>query len=261
MTKEDNFNAFLLKMREKYLDEFDEKITEMESLALSAIKKKNYTDDLLEIFRMAHTIKGASGTLSLSTIAVISHKLEDFIYFFTKEKRSDFLEKGEKILEFLDLLRKTRSHYLSSDNNNLWLEDKAQEILNNLYHVNSKKVLIVENSLLLYNLMCTQLEELNAVVYHCQNGADAIKTLSLQTFDALITSNKISGINGKSLIAAVKLSDNKNSKLTAMLLTSNESKDQIIQTMQHLKPNYIFEKNNQLINNVKEAYQALPKVN
>lgn len=78
----------------------------LEKLDELVIEKKDAdafdSDDINEIFRVMHTIKGSSGIMMFENIAKISHKLED-IFYYIRESRPDNIPHMELVGHVLDV--------------------------------------------------------------------------------------------------------------------------------------------------------------
>ena len=78
----------------------------LEKLDELVIEKKDAdafdSDDINEIFRVMHTIKGSSGIMMFENIAKISHKLED-IFYYIRESHPDNIPHMELVGHVLDV--------------------------------------------------------------------------------------------------------------------------------------------------------------
>lgn len=78
----------------------------IEKLDELVIEKKDAdafdSDDINEIFRVMHTIKGSSGIMMFENIAKVSHKLED-IFYYIRESQPDNIPHMELVGHVLDV--------------------------------------------------------------------------------------------------------------------------------------------------------------
>ena len=78
----------------------------LEKLDELVIEKKDAdafdSDDINEIFRVMHTIKGSSGIMMFENIAKVSHKLED-IFYYIRESQPDNIPHKELVGHVLDV--------------------------------------------------------------------------------------------------------------------------------------------------------------
>ena len=101
-----------------FLFETTQNIEQLEKIVLSSEGKKGFDDeDVNEIFRIMHTIKGSSAMMSYSHISVLSHKCEDLFSLIREDKNIfyDIAEISDIILAFNDCLRNALDDI--SDNN------------------------------------------------------------------------------------------------------------------------------------------------
>ena len=73
-------------MLDMYLFETNSLLEQLDSILLNAEKSKLFTvDDVNEIFRIMHTIKGSSAMMEFSSLMKIAHKTED-LFFIIRDK-------------------------------------------------------------------------------------------------------------------------------------------------------------------------------
>lgn len=73
-------------MLDMYLFETNSLLEQLDSILLNAEKSKVFTvDDVNEIFRIMHTIKGSSAMMEFSSLMKIAHKTED-LFFIIRDK-------------------------------------------------------------------------------------------------------------------------------------------------------------------------------
>ncbi len=72
-------------MLDMYLFETNTLIEQLDEILLNAEKAESFTDDdINEIFRIMHTIKGSSAMMQFSSLMNIAHRIED-LFFFIRE--------------------------------------------------------------------------------------------------------------------------------------------------------------------------------
>ncbi len=95
-------------MFEMYLFETTKQLEELEQIMMIVEENGEYTsEDVDAIFRVMHTIKGASGMMAFDYVATLAHKLED-IYFSIREGNIVPLYKEELlsiVLESIDYIK------------------------------------------------------------------------------------------------------------------------------------------------------------
>lgn len=89
----DNMTDSLL---DTYLFETNSLLEQLDELLINAEKNSDFTeDDVSEIFRSMHTIKGSSAMLEFSSLMEIAHHIED-LFFYIRENGIDTLSSEEK---------------------------------------------------------------------------------------------------------------------------------------------------------------------
>ena len=99
-------------MLEMYLYETNTLLEQLDELLIEAEKNKDFTtNDVNEIFRSMHTIKGSSAMMEFSTVMEIAHHIED-LFFYIRENGLDSLDESHKsdlfdlMFQSADALRK-----------------------------------------------------------------------------------------------------------------------------------------------------------
>jgi two-component system chemotaxis sensor kinase CheA len=94
-------------MLDLYVFETTQNIKQLEQIALQSEKQNGFTkDDINEIFRIMHTIKGSSAMMSYDGIALLAHKMEDLFSFLRENPTSNY-DRGiisELMLESADII-------------------------------------------------------------------------------------------------------------------------------------------------------------
>ena len=74
-------------MVEKFLFETSQLLEQLEHIILSSDSRHCYSEENInEIFRIMHTIKGSSAMMMYNEISVLSHAIEDLFSYLRKEK-------------------------------------------------------------------------------------------------------------------------------------------------------------------------------
>lgn len=69
-------------MLDTYLFETNSLLAQLDELLINAEKSKDFTaDNVNEIFRIMHTIKGSSAMMEFTSLMTIAHNIEDLFYF------------------------------------------------------------------------------------------------------------------------------------------------------------------------------------
>ncbi|BAL01182.1 chemotaxis protein CheA [Oscillibacter valericigenes Sjm18-20] len=93
----DNGNESIL---ETYLYETNTLLEQLDSIVLAAEQADTFTQsDVNEIFRIMHTIKGASAMMEYESLATVAHRIED-MFFIIREKTMEVVPDPDRALLF-----------------------------------------------------------------------------------------------------------------------------------------------------------------
>ncbi|WP_367569194.1 chemotaxis protein CheW [Lacrimispora sp.] len=94
-------------MLDMYLFETNSLLEQLDELLIEAEKAGDFTvDDVNEIFRIMHTVKGSSAMMEFSSLMQIAHHIED-LFFFIRENGLDSLDSSHKSILFDLMFRST----------------------------------------------------------------------------------------------------------------------------------------------------------
>lgn len=94
-------------MLDMYLFEINSLLEQLDALLIAAEKADDFTtDDVNEIFRIMHTIKGSSAMMEFSSLMQIAHHIED-LFFYIRENGLDSLDRSHKDTLFNLMFRST----------------------------------------------------------------------------------------------------------------------------------------------------------
>ncbi|WP_206426640.1 chemotaxis protein CheA [Clostridium sp. E02] len=94
-------------MLDMYLFETNSLLEQLDELLIEAEKAGDFTvDDVNEIFRIMHTIKGSSAMMEFSSLMQIAHHIED-LFFFIREHGLDSFDTSHKSTLFDLMFRST----------------------------------------------------------------------------------------------------------------------------------------------------------
>lgn len=94
-------------MLDMYLFETNSLLEQLDELLIEAEKAGDFTvDDVNEIFRIMHTIKGSSAMMEFSSLMQIAHRIED-LFFYIRENGLDSLDSSHKSTLFDLMFRST----------------------------------------------------------------------------------------------------------------------------------------------------------
>lgn len=132
----DDFNAD--NMLDMYLYENGQLLEQLEEIVLENKDEEAFDENNInEIFRIMHTIKGSSGVMKYDNIMKTSHKLEDIFYFLRENRNVEehHMELTEIIFQVLDFINGEMDKIRDGndpDGKNTDLIDKMQKFLDKL---------------------------------------------------------------------------------------------------------------------------------
>ncbi len=95
-------------MMEVYIFETTQNIEQLEQVIICSEKNGGFTpDDVSEIFRFMHTIKGSSAMMLFDNIEKVAHAMEDIFYFIREQKPEglDFSAVSDLVLGCVDFIK------------------------------------------------------------------------------------------------------------------------------------------------------------
>lgn len=132
----DDFNAD--NMLDMYLYENGQLLEQLEEIVLENKDEEAFDENNInEIFRIMHTIKGSSGVMKYDNIMKTSHKLEDIFYFLRENRNVEehHMELTEIIFQVLDFINGEMDKIRDGndpDGENTDMIDKMQKFLDKL---------------------------------------------------------------------------------------------------------------------------------
>ncbi|MDD3142353.1 MAG: chemotaxis protein CheA, partial [Lachnospiraceae bacterium] len=107
-------------MLDMYLFETNSLLEQLDELLIEAEKSGDFsTDDVNEIFRIMHTVKGSSAMMQFTSLMTIAHHIED-LFFYIRENGLDLLGDTHKTELFNLMFRSTdilRAEVIKLENN------------------------------------------------------------------------------------------------------------------------------------------------
>lgn len=95
-------------MMEVYIFETSQNLEQLEQVIICSEKNGGFSpDDVSEIFRFMHTIKGSSAMMLFDNIEKVAHAVEDIFYFIREQKPEglDFSAVSDLVLECVDFIK------------------------------------------------------------------------------------------------------------------------------------------------------------
>ncbi|MFA9398282.1 MAG: Hpt domain-containing protein, partial [Clostridiaceae bacterium] len=112
-----------------FLDDTKENLQNLNESLLVLEKEPDNEEKLNEIFRVAHSIKGASATMEFSNMAELTHKMEDVLSKFRNKELNVTSNVLTVLFKCLDTLEKMVDNIEEENDDNIPIEDIINELL------------------------------------------------------------------------------------------------------------------------------------
>jgi chemotaxis protein histidine kinase CheA len=198
----------------EYIDSIRDDIDSLEGLILSCESGEVSDANRNKILRIVHSLKGSSGSYGFRHISRLCHSFEDYFINATKNE--------EENLD-IDRLLKTLDQFKTFIETGEDCEAPIGESVSAKRVGGGPKVLIVNNSSFDTKLLTHALLSINADVKSEKDGLNAIDLILARRFDAIILSTTMTGIDGLSLLKAIKVIDSPNKNTKIAILTTRSS--------------------------------------
>ncbi|WLQ17018.1 Hpt domain-containing protein [Hahella aquimaris] len=216
----ETFAAILANMRERFLQELDERCNKLEELILSLERDGANKEVFNELYRGIHNVKGAGGTHGLNVVTTICHQLESFLAELGANAALD-ASSANNALAYLDLLRRVSVVHRSELMQQSDIESELER-LNHRVLEKRKSGLLAESSQTLASYYQQALEPLPVRLVWEQNGLNALGRLLREHFDFIIAGGELKELNSLAVVAALRASQARNHKIPAILITSRQ---------------------------------------
>lgn len=115
---------------EMYIFETMHLLEQLEDSILRSEKNNNFNDEMDEIFRIMHTLKGNSAMMMFDSIAALSHSLEDMFDYLRKNKSRNvnFSEITDLVLSGMDFIKEE----IAKIENDQEADGNADELINKI---------------------------------------------------------------------------------------------------------------------------------
>ena len=220
-TKQEKMNAIVARLRETFLHELPDRVSDLESMVLALENGDDFVQTYETFFRNVHSLKGRGGTYSLPVITTICHQIEDLLKDVGATETHLAKNYSDRLLQYVDLLSSITERYDSGDSELRSIEAALASLQQQAF-AGLCRCLIVDSSATTRELCALSLSNEKVDLSYADSGMEALERLLNEEFDLLITGMAIGNLNGKALIAALKLSDSNNAKMPTILLTTSD---------------------------------------
>ena len=108
-------------MMEMFVFETNQNLEQLEQIMIQSEKNGVFSvDDINNVFRIMHTIKGSAAKMVVNEVAALAHAIED-IFFYLRENKPQIVNCSalvDLILEASDFIKKDICNYINSCNLN-----------------------------------------------------------------------------------------------------------------------------------------------
>ena len=153
---------------------------------------------------------------------------------------------------FIDLIRTTIDLILRDTNDFAEIEVELAR-LSGLGDSYEYRCLVIMASGLHRELVADAFSKYPVKFRYVVGGYEALGILLKEPYDALITNMEVPGLQGQSIISALRLSHNKNKDIPSILLTSGK----VPSYGKKIDPNYIIQKDSDFIENLNLAVRNI----
>jgi len=244
-----NLDLEFQQLREEYFTTVIDTLENVEQNTL-AIKSDNCLTELLpSIFREIHSLKGGSSSLEMPALEAILHQYEDYL---TKKKSVDNYEDFiDKSLDYIDHARSCADDYKRGNLNQISKYASYATALSHTEHLG--KVLIVDSSKSIIEAQKQVLEKLNIDYIVCNDGLKAFNRAAKERFDLIVVSKNLEGLDGVSIVSAIKLTNNRSQDVPLAMVTSDSLSS--LNFKKNAQAEYLIKKDSSFIDNFTKIVQ------
>ena len=202
-------------LRRQFIAELPERCDHLEELVLTlerAFDRAAFDD----LFRQVHSLKGAGGTHGLPLLTTLCHQFETLLSGWEGGDAVEVASQGDLALRYIDLLRQVPAAGEGE------LEGELEALLQSRRGT-ALQLLVVDSLRLTASLCRAAFEPLEADVRYLEDGLQALQELLHVRYDGLIIGGELSGINGLSVVAALRYSSCSNSRIPVVVVTSRST--------------------------------------
>ena len=245
----DNIDEEFENIRRSFLDASVERLDNLEVMLVGLEKKGDFSPESFRpIFSLVHSLKGASAAHEFNLLKTACHRIEDNLQSLkngTFPRQNKILDQSLRLVEImLDFVKK----YLKDPGPKI--ESSFQRKIENLYQNSTSektRILILANTKTVNNILEKSLKECNVEIHYARTAFEGLGRIYLEKFDCVICSMHTPMMDARALTAAIRL-DTSVEKMKIVILTS----DELDFSHTEYKPDFIFKKNPQLGDNIKE---------
>jgi len=217
-----------------FFDEFKNKLIILENSLIDVQNEEYGAEEINEIFRAIHTIKGTADLLGMFGIVTICNKAEDLLQFVREDKikiDSVICELYLDLKNFIALVVENVSLGIFDDEESEKLFIDFEKEFN--YHIGIaqdaqyeykevKTILVVDDSALVRYMIKKIAGDEGYSVLTCENLKDTWKKIDENTIDLLICNFSLSNKTSLNLISMIKSHEKTKNLAIVMLVNKND---------------------------------------
>ena len=244
----------LAELRDGFIADLPSRLEEVEDLILGLKNTAAFSDDYQSLYRHVHSIKGSAGTHGLHIVSTVCHAFEDLIIEVEGDQALLTDKHISKWLKYIDLLR-TTLHVIDESNEDFTeIESELASLAGKGTEYEFRGLMVMSSEL--HRKLCLCAFENQPVKFsYATSGYEALGLLLKEPYDLLVTNMEVSDLQGMSVISALRLTNNRNSRIPTMLLTSAE----VEQYHKDIDPDYVIKKDSALMDQLNVAASEIVK--
>lgn len=207
-------------LKKNYIAELPTKFDDLELLVFKVKSGVNFNEDVGELFRKVHSLKGSAGTHGLHDISKVCHRFEDHLRAIDSHQIEFDLDDANKWIAHIDLMRHVLDAY-KQDQHAVIDIDAELDAMTAQKPEHACLGLIVDQSRTNGMFYQSVLGSLPIKFTLMTDGYGALDLLLNDRFDLLVTSLELKKLNGLALIGAVKLANGVSKNIKTIMVTSN----------------------------------------
>ena len=211
----DDVALLLAEMQADFVDEMPDRCNRLEEGVFALEQGESGAFD--ELYRELHSLKGSGGMFGIPIITTICHQFESFIG--AAKTRVD-KQVASTALAYVDLLRSTIAAK-GRETKAVAAVEAALEKMRLASLSGKASVLVVEPSDTVRLLYQGAIDAQSIQLVMMERGLAALERMLHETFELLVISRELPDLNAIAVVAALRESRCRNSKLPVILVSSN----------------------------------------
>lgn len=217
----DEIDGYLKQLQLEFIQGLGEQLADLES-EMIRLEKHFSRDDMLQVARKIHTLKGNGGSFELPMITTIAHQLEEELFQNLLRKETVTKSDVDQAMKYFDLLGRVSSIYLKMQNYPQSDESDMASIKSELASLRPShqlKILVADNLRASATLVERSVQSMSSCVSYCNDGLAALGKILSDQFDVALIGLQLKTLSGRAIISA--LTEQKNVNCRIIILASS----------------------------------------